>query len=236
MVGNDPSLGVYSPGSEGAHGVLVVGGTNIEVVNVTISAIWGDCLFVGSWPTTVATGVTFRDSTCASAGRQGVTITSGSNVTVERVDFRTSGYCMFDIDPNFSSEVASNIKFLDNTVGTWSNSFLSADGAAGSSVSGVTVSGNTVTGGTLLTIIDLARRSNIVFTNHTSDVSTDGPVLRFDHIDGLTVSGNIQPLRSGPLAAILDSTDVTYSEASAPASSCLPRRRASCSPPEPLSW
>jgi Right handed beta helix region len=209
MVGNDPSPGVYSPGSEGAHGVLVVGGTNIEVVNVTISAIWGDCLFVGSWPTTVATGVTFRDSTCASAGRQGVTITSGSNVTVERVSFPKSGYCTFDIEPNFSYEVASNIKFLDNTVGTWSNSFLSADGAAGSSVSGVTVSGNTVTGGTLLTIIDLARRSNIVFTNNTSTVKGYGPILNFAHIDGLTVTGNVQPLSGGSLTSITDSTSVT---------------------------
>jgi hypothetical protein len=205
MVGNDPTPGVYSLGNEGADGILVAEGTNIEVVNVTMSAIWGDCLYVAAG----ASEVTFRDSTCASAGRQGVTITAGKNVTIERVAFPKSGYCTFDIEPDVSSEGASNIQFLDNTVGTWSNSFLSADGAAGSIVSGVTVSGNTVTGGTLETIINLARRSNIVFTNNTSTVKGSGPILHFAHIDGLTVTGNVQPLSGGSLTSITDSTSVT---------------------------
>ena len=59
-------------------------------------------------------------------------------------------------------------------------------------------------------MIDLARRQNIVFTNNTSTVAGGGPVLRFAHIDGLTVTGNVQPLSSGVLASITDSTGVTY--------------------------
>jgi hypothetical protein len=204
MVGNDPSPGVYQPGSEGAHGVLVDGGANVTIANVTISAVWGDCVEVNSW----ATGVVFRNSTCLSAGRQGVTIISGRNVVIEQDAFPKSGYCTFDIEPNDTSEGASNISFLDNTAGTWSDAFFAADGATGSTVSGITVTGNTITGGTLLTVIDVSRRQNIVFTNNTSTVKGYGPLLRFAHIDGLTVTGNVQPLSGGSLVSISDSTSV----------------------------
>ena len=209
MVGNDPSPGVYSPGSEGAHGVLVDGGTNIQVVNVTISAVWGDCFYVGSW----ATDVSFRDSTCASAGRQGVTITAGKNVTVERVSFPKSGYCTFDVEPNVSSEGGTNIIFKNNTAGTFGQDFAAVEGShTGAAINGITFSGNTITGGTLFTAIDnggTSRMHNIVFTNNTSTVKGYGPVLRFAHIDGLTVTGNVQPLSGGSLTSITDSTSVT---------------------------
>jgi hypothetical protein len=131
-------------------------------------------------------------------------------VTIQRVSFVKNGYCVFNVEPNNSSDGASNINFLSNTAGTWTNSFFSGDGAAGSVVNGVTISGNRITGGTLLTVIDLSRRKNIVFTNNTSTVTGRGPILRFAHIDGLTVTGNVQPLSSGVLATITDSTGVTY--------------------------
>ncbi len=206
LVGNSTTPGVYQGGKEGAHAILVDGGSGIDLSRVTVSGVWGDCLYVGG----SADGVTFHDATCRSNGRNGVTITSGSNVTVQRVAFDAAGYCTFDIEPNQASEAARSIRFLDNTAGTWSNSFLSAEGAAGSVVSGVTVSGNTVTGRSLLTVIGLARRQNVVFTNNRSSVAASGPVLRFAHVDGLTVSGNVQPLSSGSLASISDSTGVTY--------------------------
>ncbi len=206
LVGNSTTPGVYQGGKEGAHAILVDGGSGIDLSRVTVSGVWGDCLYVGG----SADGVTFHDATCRSNGRNGVTITSGSNVTVQRVAFDAAGYCTFDIEPNQASEAARSIRFLDNTAGTWSNSFLSAEGAAGSVVSGVTVSGNTVTGRSLLTVIGLARRQNVVFTNNRSSVAAAGPVLRFAHVDGLTISGNVQPLSSGSLASISDSTGVTY--------------------------
>jgi hypothetical protein len=206
LVGNSPSPGVYRGGQEWAHGILTIGGGNIEIANVTVSGVYGDCLKVGKGSNTVS----FHDSTCTSVGRNGVSIISASNVTIQRVAFPKSGYCTFDIEPNQSTEVVRNIKFLNNTAGTWTNTFLSAEGAAGSVVNGVTVNGNTVTGKSLKTIIALARRQNVVFTNNTSLVMASGPVLSFSHIDGLTVTGNNQPLSSGSLATITDSTNVTY--------------------------
>jgi len=206
LVGNSPTPGVYRGGQEWAHAFLTIGGGNIEIANVSVSGVYGDCLKVAGGTNTVW----FHDSTCTSVGRNGVSLIAGSNVTIQRVAFPKSGYCTFDIEPNQSSESVLNTRFLSNTAGTWTNSFLSADGAVGSTVNGVTVDGNTETAKSLLTYIDLARRQNVVFTNNTSRVSAGGPVLRLAHIDGLTVTGNVQPLSSGSLASITDSTNVTY--------------------------
>ena len=206
LVGNSSTPGVYQPGHEGAHGVLIDGGSDVDVSGVTVSGVWGDGFYVGLF----ADGVTIHDSTVASNGRNGVSIISGRNVTVQRVAFTKSGYCTFDIESNVATEGASDISFIDNTAGTWGNVFLAANGVPGSVVDGVTVRNNRVTGSTLLSDITLARRSNIVFENNTSTVPADGPVLRFAHIDGLTVTGNVQPLKSGALAFIEDSTKVTF--------------------------
>lgn len=207
LVGNSPSPGEYQPGREGAHGILVDGGSGIEIRNVTVRGVWGDAFYVGGW----ADGVSIHDSEVVSAGRNGVTITSGRNVTVERVAFDRTGYVTFDIEPNRSSEGASDIRFAHNTVGSWGTwEFFAADGAPGSVVQRVTVTGNTLTGATLRSVVDLPRRADIVFTDNTSLVTASGPVLTFAHVDGLTVTGNVQPLVSGGLAAISDSTAVTY--------------------------
>jgi hypothetical protein len=208
LVGKSPSPGVYLPGQEGAHGILIGGGGDVDVSDVTISAVYGDAFYVGGW----ADGVNIHDSIVKSNGRNGVAVIAGRNVTVQRVTFDQSGYCSLDVEANDSTEGGANIKFLDNLVGTWGDVFFAADGAEGSVVDGVTVSGNRVTGSSLATDVTLARRQDIVFTNNTSTVAADGPVLKFAHVDGLTVSGNSQPLRSGSLAAIVDSTNVSYGQ------------------------
>ena len=194
LVGNSPTPGVYEGGREGAHGILVDGASNVQVSNVTVSGVWGDCFYVGSWADTVW----IHDSTCQSSGRNGVTITAGRNVTVERVAFPKSGYCTFDAEPNVSTEGATNVIFRSNTAGTFGLDFAAVEGShTGAAINGITISGNTITGGTLYTVIDnggTSRMRNIVFTDNKSTVAGHGPVLIFAHIDGLTVTGNVQPL------------------------------------------
>ncbi len=210
LVGNSTTPGAYQGGREGAHGILVDAGSGIDIANVTVSGVWGDCLYVGGW----ADGVSLHDATCASIGRNGVTVTAGKNVTVQRVAFTRSGYCTFDVEPNTSAEGASSIQFLDNTAGSWGNAFLAVEGShTGATINGVTVARNRITGSSLLAVVDnggTSRMRSISFTDNTSLVKAPGPVLRFAHVDGLTVAGNVQPLSSGSLASITDSTSVTY--------------------------
>ena len=204
--------GVFVPlEREGFYGVLIQG-DNVEVHDVTIEAIPGDAFHVnvsgdGQW----SRDAYIHDLHVLSAGRNGVAIIAGANVLVERVRFDTIGYSTFDIEPNEKWQGAEAVTFRDNVAGTWSNSFLSAEGASGSRVEGVTVTGNTVTDDSLLTVVALrSGRKDVVFTDNVSLVDAKGPVLRFSHIDGLTISGNEQPLRSGELARITDSTNVIY--------------------------
>jgi len=210
LVGNSPTPGIFQSGQEGAAGVLVDGGGTVEIANVTISAVWGDGIKI----TGGANTVWFHDSHVVSAGRNGVTIGAGTNITIEGSVFDKSGYCTFDIEPNTSDQTTSNVKFLNNSAGRYGQDFAAIDGShTGATIDGVTINGNSVTAGSLLTIIDnggTARMKNIAVTDNRSSVAAAGPVLLFAHIDGLTLTGNVQPLTSGVLASITDSTGVTY--------------------------
>ena len=215
LVGNSPTPGVYNGSWEQAAAVTIIGGGGVEIANVTVSGVGGDALTLSgvapAWPD----GIWFHDSHVISSGRMGVGILAGRNVTVERVTFDTVGYGAFDIEPNDTTQGASAVRFLDNTVGAVNQVrgrafFFGANGAVGSAVSDVTVSGNRATGTSLDTYLNVARRQNIVFTNNTSTVPVAGPVLYFAHVDGLTVTGNVQPLTSGVLASITDCTGVAY--------------------------
>lgn len=213
LVGNSPTPGVHDPANQWAYGVLLWGGSNIEITNVTTSAVWGDCLYVDNW----ANGVWYHDNHGISSGRMGVAIASGQNILVERNAFDVIAYGAFDIEPNLDTDVASNVKFLNNTVGSIPEArgigfLFGANGAAGSSISGVTVSGNTITGYGLDTYVNITtRRTDIVFTNNTSTQTVSGPVLYLAHIDGLTVTGNTQPLSSGSLVSVTDCTNAVTS-------------------------
>ena len=86
LVGNDPKDGTSQAYREWVHGILLRGGSDVEIANVAISGAWGDCLYVSGWADTVS----FHDSTCASSGRNGIAITAGKNV-VERRAFGIVG-------------------------------------------------------------------------------------------------------------------------------------------------
>ncbi|MBA2253674.1 MAG: hypothetical protein H0W07_00990, partial [Chloroflexi bacterium] len=109
------------------------------------------------------------------------------------------------------------VRFLDNTVGSYgygsgagrSGLMFAAEGVAPNAVRDIVVSGNRVTNDPISAQVTmLRRRVNITFTNNTSTAVAAGPLLTFAHIDGLTVTGNAQPLRSGVLMSITDSTNV----------------------------
>jgi hypothetical protein len=211
LVGNSPTPGVYSTSGEQAHGVRIYSSSGTDISGITVSAVWGDCLYIAD----ASSGVSFHDSQCTSVGLMGVGITSGSNITVERVRFDTIGYGLFDIEPNYASEVTTNVTFRNNTAGVLKQVpgkrfFFGANGASGSTISNVTVTGNTISSSPLDTYVTVARRASIVFANNISTVPATGPVLHFAHVDYLTVTGNVQPLSSGDLANITDCTGATY--------------------------
>jgi hypothetical protein len=216
LVGNSPTPGVYSGSYEHAAAITIVSGSNFEIDNVTVSGVGGDGLTLSgvspNWPD----GIWWHDSHVITAGRMGIGLVAGRNVTVERVTFDRIGYGIFDIEPNDGTQGADTVVFRNNTIGGYEKGrgygfFFGAEGADAASVSNVTVTGNTITGDPLDTYVRAGRRQNITITNNTSVVMGVGPVLYLAHIDGLTVKGNSQPMTSGALASITDCTNVVTS-------------------------
>jgi len=210
LIGNDPTPGTFTGGQEGQANLEITGTDRVEVYNITGSAAPGDFVFISNvhraW---------VHDCHALTAGRNGVTVTFGSDILVERIALDVSGYCTFDIEPNAIGNASSNVTFRNNMAGTWGLVFLSVEGShTGAPIDGIVVDGNVVTGKSLLTNIDnggAARMTRITFTNNKGGKAAAGSVLRFAHVDGLTVTGNIQPLSSGVLGNITDSTGVVTS-------------------------
>ena len=98
---------------------------------------------------------------------------------------------------------------------------MAAEGEPGSLVQDLTVTDNVVTAGAphssntitdagLATSIRVERRQRVIFSNNSTTVPGRGPALFFAHIDGLTVSGNTQPLLGGSIAWFRDCSSVSF--------------------------
>jgi hypothetical protein len=218
---------------EANHGIAVLSADETLIENVHIRRVWGDCLYVnyryglaGDWPD----GVTFRDSSCTLTGRHGVGLIAGRNIRIVNNVFDQIGFMIVDIEPNISSDGASDVLVADNTIGSygltdsWVAQLLEAGGPEiGAVVRNVTVTRNTVAGnragydGAVLGINvrvlgERGPRQNFTVTNNVGKAAVRGPVLYFSRVDGVTVSGNVQPLSSGSLATFPGSSNVTYVE------------------------
>jgi hypothetical protein len=215
LVGNSPTPGVYRLGQEGAHGIQIVMGGNIEIANVNISNTYGDCANTDYW----TDGVWMHDSRCTYSGRVGFAIFSGRNITIERNTYDHNGGMVLDIEPYEADGGADTVRFVNNT-SLWQHTYLAEDyffaaNGGGRGISNITISGNTLVRNILKGILVVPgtglRYRNIVITNNTATGdAASGPTIRLAHIDGLTVTGNRVPLTSGQIARITDSTAVTY--------------------------
>jgi hypothetical protein len=224
LVGSNPNAGTsraHRAWCQHQHGVGVYGSFDTTIENVDIRRTNGDCLYVGEGTRSSGTywsnGVVFRDSVCRRSGRMGVAVVAGRDIQVTRVRFYRTGMYVFDIEPNNRAGGAANVRFRNNRIGrftvdtTWDPYLFSANGASGDGiVRNVTVARNRVMRGSLRSVSDVPTRHDIVFRNNVSRVRARGPVLDFQYVRGLVVTGNVQPLRSGPLASIRDSSGVTY--------------------------
>lgn len=233
IVGANERTGVdlFVPGLEGQQGIAIYGGSRIEISSNTISKTQADGVYANEndLPDGWVDGLWIHDNSLSRIGRMGITFNAVSNGTVERNTLDQIGMFVFDIEPNDSSQGARNVAYLNNVVGTYgltpryTNWFFAAannDVAPGAVIENITVSGNVVTGGApsssntpnaggLATWIGRSRVKNVTFTNNKSTKLGRGPVLVFEHVDGLQVAGNVQPVLGGSLTRISDSTAVT---------------------------
>jgi hypothetical protein len=193
ITGNDPTPGTFG-GGENQQAVRCNGSTYIELTNVTVSAVYGDGAFLDG-----CDDVWVHGTHVVTAGRNGLTVIKGQRVLGESNAYDTVGYATFDLEPNLATEASADVTFRNNTAGTWQSGigFVSVDGAGrGADIQRVTIIGNTVTGMALQVYVDNRGGVNGNVGGRMRDVTTTdnhgpaGGVLRFAHIDGLTVRNN----------------------------------------------
>jgi hypothetical protein len=236
LQGNNPKTGTDIYGGGGTQGVGVFGGSRIEITSNTIRNTWGDAVYAANgsaqdqsgW----VNGLWVHDNTFTYIGRHAFGLIAVQNALLERNTIDQVGMFVMDIEPDQSYQGAINVTLRDNTVGVWGLSpsdtmfFVACannDWGVGAALRDLTITGNQVTKGApssvmtpnaggLRTAITKSRFSNVRFTNNTTtragDGATNPAVLDFRHVDGLTVTGNTQPLTSGSLTYISDSTAV----------------------------
>lgn len=230
-MGNNTKAGTSSAccDLQNQPGIAIYGSIDTLIEKVDISRVWGDCVYVDAHDASIwADGVVFRDSTCRLTGRHGVGILAGKRIRIVNNVFDELGFMVVDIEPDYDWQGAIDVVIRDNTVGsygltdTWVAQFLEAAGPkTGSIVRDVTVTGNTVEGnragydGAVLglnikVLGERGPRSNFTITNNTAKTTARGPIMYLSQVDGVTVTGNTQPLSSGSLASFPSSTGVTY--------------------------
>lgn len=225
MIGDNRDAGTplaYVAGCESSMGVAIYGARDIIVANVAISSMHGECLYIdaGGNPRGVtpwADRITFKDSICRLNGRMGVAIVAASHVTVTRNTFDDIAISVFDIEPTRPDGGATYISLTDNHIKDYGLSHQwtpwvlegSAYGMTTTIVHDVTLARNRISGmtrtvhnGTSAGLRVKAVTENwarFSIRDNVSTVTGSGPSMYFQHVDGLTVSGNVQPLTREPL-------------------------------------
>jgi len=232
MIGDNKGAGTtsaYIGGCESSMGVAIYGARDVIVSNVTISSVHAECVYIdaGGNPrgtTPWAERITFRDSICRLNGRMGVALVAASHVVVSRVTFDDIAISVFDIEPTRPDGGATYISLTDNLIRNYGASSRytpwvlegSAYGMTTTIVHDVTLARNRITGMTrtdntgtsagLRVKAVTERWGRFSIRDNVSTVTGSGPTMYFQHMDGLTVSGNIQPLTHGPLVWLDDTS------------------------------
>ena len=208
---------------ESNHGIALGGTRDVEIgPNVQIRNVAGDGVYVTSGGPGSAVAwserVHVHHSTIELTGRMGVSVTDGGrDVTVDHNEFDKIALYVLDLEPNGVAfdgvpAGADRVRFSDNVIGTYGVSPLLASWMAAGTGKGpetnIEISRNIVNGGALrIGAWDVGGsvRANFRIVDNWSAVTVAGPTMMFEGIDGLTVSGNTQPLSSGQLMMVRNS-------------------------------
>ena len=237
VVGNNPNTTtLFVPGNENAH-VLSLSGwygggpsSYVEISHVTASHLYGDGAYLEGRnvaPYEPSHDVWIHDNEWSYIGRNAVSSIDVTDVLVEDNTFARIGMDAWDLEPNFAAQQVRSNTFRRNTIGSYSlmtqqpGYFVSSWNPTGQSpISDILVAGNVVAGIAssnfdgaprgLTSKFIVPNTSNIVFRNNTTSRAAIGPVLYFNHVNGVTVTGNTQPVISGAVAGFSNCTDVVH--------------------------
>lgn len=144
VIGANPYTGrsdaQYDPLLEVQSGVVVTASNNVTIDGLTISKVWGDFVTIEQ----ASTGVTVRNSTMTTSGRQGIAVTSGRHIVIDGNHLDDVRWGVFDLEPNGAAAVIDDVKILHNVSGR-SRWFWLANVGPSPFISNIDVEYNTIT-------------------------------------------------------------------------------------------
>ena len=217
IVGSYANGGTYAEQLQHAH-AIDFRGTDGVVEDVSMSDLAGDCVYFGLGADRSSGAV--RDSSCRRISRNGVSVTAGDDIRVERVTTDRIGYIAFDVEPNTGPGWGSSrVTFDSNRIGSY---YMKAYTIIGNApISDQAFTNNRVVGqGLKIGVVDGASRpQDLRISGNTSDTPAAPASMNLDGVNGLTVTGNTVPLTSGTMAQVDRSCSVTVSGNSYPGGS-----------------
>ncbi len=223
IIGSYANGGVIDYSLQHAH-AIDVRGTDVVIENVSMSDVAGDCVYFGLGADRSSGAV--RDSSCRRTSRNGVSVTAGDDILVERTTTNKIGHIVFDVEPNSGSGNwgSCRVTFDSNTIRTyWLYAWTVIPNAP---ICDQAFTNNRVVGqGLAIAAMSRPfRPQGLTVTGNTSDTAQGPPIMSptamdFHNVDGLTVSGNTVPLTNGTMAQVDGSCNVTVSGNSYPGGS-----------------
>jgi hypothetical protein len=225
--GSHPRPGTYEPPREFQVGVESMGTVGLEILDVTVRRTMGDCVLLGhdnqpggqlEW----SENVRIAGLDCSLNGRQGVAVTGGRNILIERSRFSDQAYIVFDLEPDEPPGGAHSVTIRDNVIAGLVDSPVLSIGGAGL-VSNVLLEGNTVVGGenhgiwVVVEQRDGHRPRSIVIRDNRGEepfAVPDSAPFRIRSADDVTIQGNRQVVIALPpvMVDIDDSCAVTVAD------------------------
>jgi hypothetical protein len=213
--GANPNPGVYTAAYEGQSAYYVGGVDTMTITAVQATNPYGDfvqiinsnnCKGCPAGPAVFAKHVTVTGSTFTGAGRQGVSVTAGSDVLISGNTLDKVGRSMFDIEPtkNTASWGAERVTISGNTTGTAHLLWLACAGE-GPDVQDIVVEHNTATGATGTPLISVAtpageglrHRFTIRYNTWASVSGSPAPGFRFNNVESIVLAGNAASFPAG---------------------------------------
>lgn len=205
IVGPHPTSGADGEGYvaelEAQMGIDLLGVTRAEISNVEVRDVYGDFLYIGrgirgQW----SESIWIHDNRFDGNGRQGVAVTAGRDIVIERNVFRNVARAAIDLEPNTPEWGVENVHILDNTIGTGRLLFLASHGNG--PVNNVVVANNRIADNRKFNISVEAptgtRRSGFWILNNQSTPSTPEMNLNFRRVDNVVISGNTIDVTEDP--------------------------------------
>jgi hypothetical protein len=202
-----------------AHGIDLRG-TNANIGPVTIQDVAGDGVYFGLYSSSGQASGSVHNSTIRRLGRNGVSLVSAHDVTVNQNSVSAAGFDLFDIEPNVGQGPGvQRTSITGNTLGG-SYRLYAYSIVMNGPISSSTFSGNRINGAALrIGVINPSNQSyrpqTVAIQNNTSDTSIARPV-EVHNTNGLTITGNTIPTSGTPMATVDNSCGVNVSGNSYP--------------------